>query len=261
MWDQIPTNKTVGYLFPNDADGQAWFDAVKGLEPLLVKGGYKTGAKPAMYQPPSEDFTAQIAAYKKAGCEVFTGNQTPPDFTNFWKQSIQQGYQPKIASMSKATLFHQTIEALGDIAIGLSDHMVWHPKFPYKSYLTGQTCEEYAAQWSQESGKQWTQPLGQLGKYEWAVDVLKRTTDIENKQSYVDAIVTTKFAGINGPVDYTLPIKLGTVHPVANVYKIKIAGGQWGKAEDPKYKYDMFICYGQDPAMPIQKKFELITYA
>ncbi len=25
MWDQIETNKTVGYLFPNDADGQAWF--------------------------------------------------------------------------------------------------------------------------------------------------------------------------------------------------------------------------------------------
>ena len=24
MWDQVQTNKMVGYLFPNDADGQAW---------------------------------------------------------------------------------------------------------------------------------------------------------------------------------------------------------------------------------------------
>ena len=174
MWDQIETNKTVGYLFPNDADGQAWSDPEKGLEPILVKGGYTTGSKPEMYQPPSEDFTSQISDFKKAGCEVCTGVQTPPDFTTFMQQCAQQGYQPKIMTMSKASLFHQSIEAIGDIGIGLSDHMVWHPNFPYKSYLTGQTCEEYADAYTEETGKQWTQPLGQLGKYEWAVDVLKR---------------------------------------------------------------------------------------
>ncbi len=84
--------------------------------------------------------------------------------------------------------------------------MVWHPKFPYKSYLTGQTCQEYADAYTAETGKQWTQPLGQLGKYEWAVDVLKRVTDVDNKAMYVDMIKTTKFDGINGPVDFTLPV-------------------------------------------------------
>jgi branched-chain amino acid transport system substrate-binding protein len=261
MWDQIQTNKKVAYLFPNDADGQAWFNPEKGLEPFLVKGGYTTGAKPDMYQPPSEDFTQQISLFKKEGCEVCTGNQTPPDFTNFWKQAIQQGFQPKIFSMSKALLFSQSIEAVGDIGIGLSDHMVWHPTFPYKSYLTGQTCQEYADQWTTESGKQWTQPLGQLGKYEWAVDVLKRAKDIENKQTYVDAIKTTKFEGINGPVDFNLPVAAGTVRPVPNVCKIKIAGGQWGKSQDPRWKYEMYVCYGMDPKMTVQKKFDPITYA
>jgi branched-chain amino acid transport system substrate-binding protein len=261
MWDQIETNKKVAYLFPNDADGQAWFNPDTGMEHFLVPAGYTTGAKPEMYQPPSEDYTQQIALFKKEGCEVCTGNQTPPDFTNFWQQCAQQGYQPKIFSMSKALLFHQSIEAVGDIGIGLSDHMVWHPTFPYKSALTGQTCAEYAAAWTAETGKQWTQPLGQLGKYEWAIDVLKRVTDIDNKQLYVDMIKTTKFEGINGPVDYNLPVKMGTVRPVPNVYKIKIAGGQWGKSEDPAFKYDMFVCYGQDPNMPIQKKFEAIQYA
>jgi len=259
MWDQIQTNKTVAYLFPNDADGQAWSDPAKGLEPILVKGGYTTGSKPEMYQPPSEDFTQQISAFKKSGSEVCTGLQTPPDFTTFWQQCAQQGYQPKILSISKALLFHQSIEAVGDIGIGTSDHMVWHPKFPYKSALTGQTCQEYAATWEAESGKQWTQPLGQLGKYEWAVDVLKRVTDIENKQLYVDMIKTTKFDGINGPVDFNLPSP-GPSRPVPNVYKIKIAGGQWAKSEDPKYKYDIYICFAQDPNMPIQKKFEEIKY-
>ncbi len=46
-----------------------------------------------------------------------------------------------------------------------------------------------------------------------------------------------------------------------NVYKIKIAGGQWAKSEDPRFKYDIYIAFGQDPNMPIQKKFEAITYA
>ncbi len=163
--------------------------------------------------------------------------------------------------MSKATLFHKSIEAVGDIGIGLSDQMVWHPKFPYKSYLTGQTCQEYADTFTAETGAQWTQPLGQLGKYEWAVDVLKRVPDIENKQSYLDPIKTTKFAGINGPVDFTVPVQAGTAHPMPNVCKIKIAGGQWGRSTDSRFKYELYICYGQDPNMPIEKKFEAITYA
>lgn len=261
MWNQLQTNKQVALLFPNDADGLAWSNNKTGLGPLLEKGGYKIVAQPEMYQPPSEDFSSQISEFKKSGAEVCSGLQTPPDFTNFWKQCAQQGYQPKILSMSKALLFHQSIEAVGDIGIGTSDHMVWHPKFPYKSYLTGQTCKEYADQYTAETGKQWTQPLGQLGKYEWAVDVLKRVSDIDNKQLYVDAIKTSKFECINGPVDFTLPVQTGTIRPVPNVYKIKIAGGQWGKSEDPNFKYDMFICYGQDPNMPVEKPFVEIPYA
>jgi len=261
MWKDVQTNKQVALLFPNDADGQAWANSKTGLGTFLTKGGYTVVSQPEMYQPPSEDFTSQIAAFKKAGAEVCSGVQAPPDFTNFWKQCSQQGYKPKILTISKALLFHQSIEAVGDIGIGTSDHLVWHPTFPYKSALTGQTCREYASTWETESGKQWTQPLGQLGKYEWAIDVLKRVPDIENKDLYVEAIKTTKFDGINGPVDFNLPVKAGTVRPVENVYKIKIAGGQWGKAADPKYKYDIFICYAQDPNTPIEKKFVEITYA
>jgi branched-chain amino acid transport system substrate-binding protein len=261
MWDQIETNKACALIFPNDADGQAWANAKTGLGANLSKGGYTVAVQPEMYQPPSEDFTSEITAFKKSGAEICSGVQSPPDFTNFWKQCSQQGYQPKILTISKALLFHQTIEAVGDIGIGCSDHMVWHPKFPYKSYLTGQTCEEYAAQYTTDTGKQWGQPLGQLGKYEWAVDVLKRTPNVDDKESYLDPIKTTKFSDINGDVDFTAPVQMGTAHPVPNVCKIKIAGGQWGKSEDPKFKYDIYITYGQDPNMPIQKKFEAITYA
>ncbi len=104
--------------------------------------------------------------------------------------------------------------------------MVWHPKFPRKSYVTGLTCQEYADLCTEETGEQWMQPPGQLGKYEWAIDVLKRVSDLDNKELYLEAIKTTKMEGINGPVDFNLPVQASTDHPVLNVHKIKIIGGQ-----------------------------------
>ena len=41
MWGQVPTNKSVGGLFPNDGDGNAWGDKERGFPPVLGKLGYK----------------------------------------------------------------------------------------------------------------------------------------------------------------------------------------------------------------------------
>src|SRR5471032_1540658 len=41
LWDTLPTNKVVGGLFPNDADGNAWGDPQRGLPPALAAAGYK----------------------------------------------------------------------------------------------------------------------------------------------------------------------------------------------------------------------------
>jgi len=35
-------------------------------------------------------------------CEIVTGVPIPPDFTTFWQQALQQGFNPKIASVGKA---------------------------------------------------------------------------------------------------------------------------------------------------------------
>jgi branched-chain amino acid transport system substrate-binding protein len=261
-WNQIETNKKVALLFPNDADGVSWSNKETGLGPALEKAGYEIVSQPDMYAAPAEDFTSQITAFKKSGAEIIGGLQVPPDFTNFWKQAYQQGLRPKILNIAKALLFHQTIEAVGDIGVDASDHNVWHPTYPYTSSLTGETCQQFADRYTAETGKQWTEPLGQLGKYEWAIDVLKRVTDIENKELFPPVIAASKFAGINGPVDFTLPVQLGTVRPVPNVYKIKISYGQWIKlpAGSP-YPYDLVMVWGQDPAMPIPAKLVPMAYA
>jgi hypothetical protein len=76
LWDSAPTNKVVGGLFPNDADGNAWGDAQLGLPPALAKAGYKL-TDPGRYQLMNNDFTAQISAFKAVGAEIVTGQHDP----------------------------------------------------------------------------------------------------------------------------------------------------------------------------------------
>src|SRR5262249_23998166 len=104
LWDSAPTNKVVGGLFPNDADGNAWGDAQRGLPPALAKAGYKL-TDPGRYQLMNNDFTSQISAFKAVNAEIVTGNMIPPDFATFWSQAAQQGFRPKIVTIGKALLF------------------------------------------------------------------------------------------------------------------------------------------------------------
>src|ERR1700722_2187407 len=88
MWGQFSTDKSVGGLFPNDGDGNAWGDKMVGFPPVLDKLGYKL-TDPGRYQNLTDDFSAQIAAFKQAQAEIITGVVIPPDFTTFWTQSSQ----------------------------------------------------------------------------------------------------------------------------------------------------------------------------
>ena len=94
MWGQVATNKSVGGLFPNDGDGNAWGDKMVGFPPVLQKLGYKL-TDPGRYQNLTDDFSAQIAAFKQAQAEIITGVVIPPDFTTFWNQANQKGFGPR----------------------------------------------------------------------------------------------------------------------------------------------------------------------
>src|SRR5499433_1611319 len=139
MWGQLQTNKSVGGLFPNDGDGNAWGDKQVGFPPVLEKLGYKL-TDPGRYQNLTDNFTAQITAFKRENCEIITGVVLPPDFTTFWKQALQQGLKPKAASIGKAILFPVAVEALGKDGHNLSSEVWWSPNHPFKSSLTGMTA-------------------------------------------------------------------------------------------------------------------------
>ena len=91
LWEQSGAEKNVGGLFPNDADGNAWGDPERGFPPALKAAGFAL-TDPGRYQPLSQDFSAQISAFKAAGNAIVTGNMIPPDFAAFWAQAAQQGF-------------------------------------------------------------------------------------------------------------------------------------------------------------------------
>ena len=232
MWNQIATNKQVGGLFPNDGDGNAWADPVHGFPPVLAKAGY-TMNDPGHYQDLTADYSAQIAAFKKADCQVLTGVPIPPDFKNFWTQAHQQGYRPRIASIGKALLFPSTIDALGPIGNGLTSEVWWSPNHPFRSSLTGQSAAQLAAAYTAASGKQWTQPLGfSHALFEVAAHVLAHTQDIDKKESIRDAIASASVETVVGPVRWGHG-------PVKNVAKTPLVGGQWEHGKT--YPYELVI--------------------
>ncbi len=139
LWDGTPSNKVVGGLFPNDADGNAWGDKERGLPPALAAAGYKL-IDPGRYQQMNNDFSSQIAAFKAAGVEIVTGVMIPPDFATFWSQAAQQGFKPKVVTIGKALLFPSAVQALGPRGNGLTTEIWWSPNHPFKSGLTGQSC-------------------------------------------------------------------------------------------------------------------------
>ena len=225
MWAQLDTNKSVGALFPNDGDGNAWGDPVVGFPPVLADQGY-TLTDTGRYQNLTDDFSAQINAFKQASVEIVTGVVIPPDFTTFWTQAKQQGFTPKAASIGKAILFPQAVEALGNTGHNLSSEVWWSPSHPYSSSLTGQSAGEVAAGFEAATGKQWTQPIGFVhALFEVAADVMGRVTDTRDPDEVADAIAATRLNSVVGPLNWDgagLP-------PFAqrNVAKTPLVGGQW----------------------------------
>jgi branched-chain amino acid transport system substrate-binding protein len=243
MWSQVSSDKIVGALWPNDSDGNAFASATTGFPPAIKTAGY-TLVDPGRYQTMTPDFTTEINRYKNGNCDILTGVPIPPDFNTFWKQASQQGYKPKIASIAKALLFPDTINALGGIAAGLSTEVWWTPTFPYSSSLTGQSAAQLASAYTQSTGKQWTQPIGYVhALLEVATDVIKRTADVTDPNALVAAIKATNLQTIVGTVDWT-------GGPVANVAKTKQVGGQWRPGTD--YPFDLIVVSNKDnPDVPL----------
>lgn len=256
MWAQVETNKQVGGLFPNDGDGNAWGDPNVGFPPVLDAKGYKL-TDLGRYQNLTDDFSAQINAFRQAKVEIVTGVMIPPDFTTFWNQAKQQGFTPKVASMGKAILFPQAVEALGNSGHNLSSEVWWSPSHPFKSSLTGASSADLAAGFTEATKRPWTQPIGFVhALFEVAADVMKRASDPTKAEAVLEALAATKLDTIVGPLAWdgaNLP-------PFAakNVAKTPLVGGQWRLKDGGGY--DLVITDNTTaPNIPTGGKMEAIA--
>lgn len=233
MWDQLETNKQVGGLFPNDADGNAWGDPNVGVAPGFAEAGYTT-TDPGRFQNLTDDFSAQISAFRAANAEIVTGVVIPPDFTTFRNQALQQGFNPKIITVAKAILFPQSVEALGDAGHNLSSEVWWSPSHPFASSLTGQSAAELAEAFTAETGRPWTQPIGFVHSlFEVAADAMGRVNDSDDVEEIAAAIAATDLETIVGRVAWNGE----GVPPFAaqNVCKTPLVGGQWRRQDDDSF--------------------------
>ena len=161
----------------------------------------------------------------------------PPDFTTFWKQALQQGFRPKVASIGKAISFPgPAVEALGKDGNNLSSEVWWSPNHPFKSSLTGTSARELAASYEAATKKQWTQPIGFVhALFEVAVDVLS-----------VRRSAMPKLWSVRSPRPISIPWSVrcsgaGQRSPFATKNVANTAGRWWTVARSDGNKYDIVI--------------------
>jgi branched-chain amino acid transport system substrate-binding protein len=252
LWNSIETNKKVGVLYPNDADGNA---IRENLAPGLAKAGF-TIIDPGPYEDGTTDYSAQIAKFKAEKCEIFNTFPIPPDFAAFWRQAAQQGYTKmvKIAQVAKTGLFPSQVDSLGDLGFNLATAAYWHKVFPYKSSLTGVSGTELADGYEKSSGKQWTQQLGaSMALLDAGFAALKASSDPKDKAAVAKSLGALNTVTMAGKVDFTSG-------PFPNISPGPIIGGQWVKAKaGSKFKLDLVITENAtDPNVPIETK--LVAY-
>jgi branched-chain amino acid transport system substrate-binding protein len=224
MWSQVPTNKVVAALWPNDGDGASWAST---LAPALEAAGYKV-IDAGRYPNGLNDFTSFIQKWKAAGAEILNGVPLPPDWAACWRQCTALGYRPKIATINKAVFSPKMVNALGPkLAEGLSTGIWWSPEFPFKSSINGETARQLADAYP----SQWTQLLGFVhALFEVASDALNRAGSTD-KDKVIRALADTKLDTMVGPLSFDKD----------HVGRTPYVGGQW--TAGAKQAWDLEIVY------------------
>jgi branched-chain amino acid transport system substrate-binding protein len=262
MFNQVATNKKIAAMWPNNAPGNAYRMSYGEGGTGWPDPSY-TYIDAGLYNEPSEDFSQQISLFKKEGCEILQGVMIDPDWTTLTKQMAQQGFKPKIMEGIKPTLFPTTMEAIGPLADGQCGVQWFHPTYSFKSSLTGETCQQMCDDFERVKEMQWQQTIMHYAVFEWAVDVFKRTTNLDDKAEFIQRVNETKMAdSLAGPIDYTTPVQWGTSHPTQNCVTTPTYGGQWRLSNGGAYQFDLVIVSNvTSPMVAVADKLKPMTWA
>ena len=233
MWnrihDQLHTDKVVAAAFPNDSDGNA-FRAV--FPPIAEAAGYKFDMS-SPYPDGTTNYSSMISQFKADKADFFTNVPLPPDFATMWKQSIQQGFRPKLATVAKVLLFPTDAYALGNLVYNVATDTWWVPTLPWTSSFTGETCQTMANEFEAATGGQWNANISNYSLFEVAHAALTSVTDPHDKAEVANAIHNVNIHALAGPLDFA------SGGPAPGVAITPPAGVQWQKGT--KYPLEMQI--------------------
>jgi branched-chain amino acid transport system substrate-binding protein len=246
VWKTASTDHVVGGLWPDDVDGAGFQKYVTAKAHSL---GWKVVPSGA-YTDGLSDFTPIISKFKAADVQILHAVPIPPDFITFWRQAHQNGFQPKIASISKALLFPSAAAALGPLVTNVMSPLWWTPQFPYKSSLDGTTASAFAANYKTSTGNEWTQPMGfNYAVFEIAVAALKASGDPKNANAVAHALSTLKGEAITGAYDFA-------TGPVPHVSQVPELLAQWRLVSG---SYQLVVVNNSLlPAVPVAGSLELL---
>lgn len=242
QWSKVATNKKVGMLLPADADGNA---IRRALIPALQQNGF-TVFDAGPYQNGQADFSAQIAAFRKEGIEIFNTFPFPPDFAVFWRQAAQRGLaqQVKIVQTAKAGLFAAELEALGQLGHGVHSGAYWHRSFPFSSPATGMSCAQLADGYQKASGKAWTVQIGATASlFDAAVAAVRASANPGDRAALAASLARLKAPTAVGDIDFT-------TGPVPNCATTGLVGVQWLRGANGKFSVNI-VSNADHPQVPL----------
>ena len=246
VWAKAPAGHVVGGLWPDDVDGAGFEKYMKAKLgamgwKVVPSGGYTDG---------TSDFASIIAKFKAADVDILHAAPIPPDFITFWRQAHQNGFTPKVATISKALLFPSAAAALGPLVNNVMSPLWWTPQFPYRSSLDGTTASAFAANYKTRTGNDWTQPMGfNYAVFEIAVAALKASGDPTDKAAVASAIGKLKGQAITGAYDFTSG-------PVPHVSQIPELLAQWRvQSGSPQL---VVIDNSELPAVPTASQMQML---
>ena len=223
MWDrihaQLHTDKVVAAAFPNDSDGNA-FRAV--FPPIAEAAGYKF-VMSSPYPDGTTNYSSMISQFKSAGADFFTNVPLPPDFATMWKQAVQQGFKPKLATVAKVLLFPPDAYALGHLVDNVATDAWWAPSLPWKSSFTGETCQQMANEFEAATHGQWNSNISNYSLFEAAHAALTSVSDPHDKKEVADAIHKVNIQALAGPLNFA------SGGPAPGVAITPPVGVQWQK--------------------------------
>ncbi len=210
----------VAAAFPNDSDGNAF----RAVFPPIAKGAGYTIDLSAAYTDGTTNYSSMISAFKSAKADFFTNVPLPPDFATMWKQSIQQGFKPKLATVAKVLLFPTDAYALGSLVENVATDTWWVPSMPWTSSFTGESCQQIADAYESAGGGQWNANLSNYSLFEVAHAAFTAVNNPHDKGEVADAIHNVNINGLAGPLNFA-----SSKAPAPGVAITPPVGIQWQK--------------------------------